>query len=303
MFDDFIENAPGAARLLEQELNRPRQHIGGPGSASSSTSGPSSPSRTSLRTQSTSATSIDPGDISSAKPLSSRNPYTPILSARSLERSDTSPLYEQLWLLTCAERDKFTTKLMHLDADQQKIKSDKELAHLLKEEYLTLRSNWRQLLRLRGLITIQFVQFEVHRSKVVDIRKCPDIPKESDLNYYFVPSDLMPPVGERYLMHLFHHPEDYEDELITYRRIPKKRGAMLKVENADVGVGWGIHLVEGFLPYKVWTLFTSLFVLASLVFAITWAVKRGDVQGAFGVAGYVCALATLIIGCGVAYLE
>ena len=205
--------------------------------------------------------------------------------------------------MTCAERDKFTTKLMHLDADQQKMRSDKELALLIKEQYSTLRPSWRQILRLRGLNTIKFVQFEVHRSKVVDIRKCPDIPTESDLDYSFVPSDLIPPVGERYLMHLFHHPEDYEDELITYKRIPKKRGAMLKVENADVGVGWGIHLVEGFLPHKVWTLFTSLFVLVSLVFAVTWAIKKGDVQGAFGVAAYVCALATLMIGCSVAYLE
>jgi hypothetical protein len=66
------------------------------------------------------------------------------------------------------------------------------------------------------LNTIKFVQFEVHRSKVVDIRKCPDILTETDLDYSFVPSDLIPPVGERYLMNLFHHPEDYEDELITY---------------------------------------------------------------------------------------
>ena len=53
--------------------------------------------------------------------------------------------------------------------------------------------------------------------------KCPNIPTESDLDYCFVPNDLIPPVGERYLMHLIHHPEDYEDELITYKRIPKKQ--------------------------------------------------------------------------------
>jgi hypothetical protein len=285
-------------------LNRPRQHPNRPGSGSNSTSDPSNSSRVSLGTQGTLATSLDTGDITSMKSFTSRNPYTPILSAKnSLPRSDRSPFYEPLWLLTCAERGKFTTKLMHLDADQQKIVSDKNLALLLKDEYSKLRPNWRRWLRLRGLITIQFVQFEVHRSKAVDIRKCPDIPKDPDFNYDFEHSDLIPPVGEHYLMHLFHHPEDYEDEIITYRRIPKKRGAMLKVENADVGVGWGIHLVEGFLPYKIWTLFTSLFVLMSLVFGITWAVKRGDVQGAFGVASYVCALATLAIGCGVAYLE
>jgi len=105
-------------------------------------------------------------------------------------------------------------------------------------------------------------------------------------------------------MHLFHHPEDYEDEQITYKRIPKKRGLKLRVgQHEDVAVGWGIHLVEGFLAYKVWTLFTNMFVIISLIFAVTWAVKRGDIQGAFGVAAYICALATLFIGCCVAYLE
>ena len=59
-----------------------------------------------------------------------------------------------------------------------------------------------------------------------------------------MPSDLLPPVGERYLMHLFHHPEDNEDELITYERLPKKIGMKLRVaQRADVGVRSGIPLV------------------------------------------------------------
>ena len=61
---------------------------------------------------------------------------------------------------------------------------------------------------------------------------------------------------------------------------------MLKIENSDAGIKQGIHLVGGFLLYKVWTLFTGLFVLVSLVFAVTRAVKRGDVQGTSGVAAY-----------------
>ena len=112
---------------------------------------------------------------------------------------------------------------------------------MVKDQYSILGPGWQQFLRFRGLTT---VQFEVHHSTVVDIRKCPDIPNESDLDY-FVHREHMQPVDERYLMRLFHHPEDYE------------------VENSDVGLGWGINLVEGFLPYKVWTLFTSLFVLVS----------------------------------------
>jgi hypothetical protein len=120
----------------------------------------------------------------------------------------------------------------------------------------------------------------------------------------FFHSDLIPPVGERYLMHLLHHPEDYEDELITYQRIPKRRGERLRVgENADVRTGWGIHLVEGFLTYKLGGFVTSLFIMGSLVFAIVWAIKRDDVQGAFGVAAYICALSTVLVGSGIAYLE
>jgi hypothetical protein len=138
----------------------------------------------------------------------------------------------------------------------------------------------------------------------VDIRKCPDMPDESDTNYLFLHTGLIPPVGERYLMHLIHHPEDYEEETITYQRIPKKRGAKLRVgEHDDVAVGWGIHLVEGFLVYKIWAILTGIFVSFSIVFAIVWVAKKGDIQTAFAVAGYICALPTLLIGCFVAYFE
>jgi len=71
---------------------------------------------------------------------------------------EKGPFYEQLWLLACAERHRFTTKLMHLDMDPYKVGSDRDLALLIKEQYLRLRPRWRQFFRLRGLHTIQFVQ-------------------------------------------------------------------------------------------------------------------------------------------------
>ncbi|KAH8597178.1 hypothetical protein B0O99DRAFT_685090 [Bisporella sp. PMI_857] len=308
LFDDFIEKRPGAALLLEQHLNRPR-HVTGDsnGESSSESSGSLGSYQSSFPSQTQSATSIssNTGDIGTARRLSSNATCSPTLAqSEGSTTIDTGPFPLQLWLLTCAEREKFITKLEHLDMDPKRIQSDKELAQLIKSQYSKLRSSWKQILRLRGLQTIRFVQFEVHRSKVVDIRKCPDLPALSDTNYDFLANDVIPPVGEHYLMHLFHHPEDYEDELITYNRLPKKRGSRLRIgHNVDVGIGWGIHLVEGFMAHKVWTLFTSLFLVLSLVFAITWALKKGDVQGAFGVASYVGAFSVLIIGCGTAYLE
>jgi len=116
--------------------------------------------------------------------------------------------------------------------------------------------------------------------------------------YDFEPVDLVPPVGSRYLLHLFKHPEDYDGELITYLRSPKRRSRL------DFGVGWGINLVEGFLADRVWTLIMSFFIFGSTIFAIVWACKRGgDVQGAFGVAGWMITLAALAVGWAQAWLE
>ena len=121
------------------------------------------------------------------------------------------------------------------------------------------------------------VQFEVHQNRFADFRKIPDLPPLGREDYCFEPADLLPPVGGQYLLHLFKHPEDYDGELITYLRAPKKQGRL------QIGVGWyviaynhlsrhlhhaclhyetcadhtltvsrGINLVEGFLPNKVW---------------------------------------------------
>lgn len=108
---------------------------------------------------STRATSLDSRDITDAQNSSNRSPYVPVLTTPGSQSwTDTGPFHEQLWLLICAERQKFTTKLIHLDMAPHKVGSDKELALLVKEQYSQLRPKWRQFFRLRGLYTIQFVQ-------------------------------------------------------------------------------------------------------------------------------------------------
>lgn len=68
-------------------------------------------------------------------------------------------------------------------------------------------------------------------------------------------------------------------------------------------MGWGIHLVEGFLAQRVWTVIMSIFGLASTAFAVMWTVKKDDVQGAFGVAQWVLGIAALVVGGLQAWLE
>lgn len=292
LHDDFIERRRGAARELEAYLNRPRAHTA-----------PSSPSH------SANSSFSEPGQIFSSNPSLSASPATTWGSLGTA--GDSSPasyspntlrsnnpfsvrvgtLPPPRWLLTCADEGQFTAKLSHVDVTETRVRSDKDLAMAVRGLYSHVNRRWWRLLRLRGLTSIDFVQFEVHRNRVVDIRKCPDMPPKQT-GYDFEPHDLVPPVGAQYLMHLFAHPEDYDSEFITYARAPKKRNARL-----DVGVGWGINLVEGFLADRVWMLVMGFFVLGSTVFAVVWACKRGeDVQGAFGVASWMLTLAVLFVG-------
>lgn len=203
-----------------------------------------------------------------------------------------SPTYEPPWLLVCATEDRFTPKVTHLDMSPHRIHSDADLALALRAHYFRLHARrWgRGALRLRGLATIEFVQFEAHRNRFADIRKVPDVPLPGRADYAFEPSDLLPPVGSRYLLHLFRHPEDYDGELITYLRAPKKSGRL------RLGVGWGINLVEGFLAERVWIGLSAMFALGSLVFGVVFAVKKHDVQGAFGVAAWIVTLGALAAG-------
>jgi len=290
LHDDFVERRQGAARELEAYLNRPRTHTGGTSVSPSSSEG----SRTFTNTSSI-------GGPPSSQTSWSSYGYTGQVPPGGSSLSDTkqhgsygsaffSPPPEPPWLLTCANEDREAPKLAHLDMHPQKIRWDKDLALSLRDHYFNINKRWYRTLRLRGLQTIEFVQFEVHQNRFCDIRKRPDLPPSTIGDYSFEPGELIPPVGSQYLLHLFKHPEDYDGELITYLRAPMRNGRL------QLGVGWGINLVENFEAPKVWLMVSLFFTLASLVFGISWAAKRHDVQGAFGVAAWITTLAALSVG-------
>jgi hypothetical protein len=311
LYDDFIERRTGAARFLEAYLNRPRSHTPTSPTGRTSTSSTMSSVFSSVSTASTLATPSSTygggpsswgrsgnGDSSRFSPvnLRSANPFSVRIGGYA----------EESWLLTCANEGRFTPKIVHLDVNTHKIRSDKDLALSLREHYEQLNRGWFKWARLRGLRSIEFVQFEVHRNRFADIRATPSMPPKSssvsskspsDQPYSFEPVDLVPPVGSTYLLHLFQHPEDYDGELITYLRSPKRR------ERLEFGLGWGINLVEGFLARKVWMTIMLAFGVGSVVFAALWTIQKGDVQGAFGVAGWILTLAALIVGGLQAWLE
>lgn len=308
LYDDFVERRPGAARLLEAYLNRPRVHTpSSPVSRSSTSTSMSSVFDNASRASTLATPSSTYGGPSSWGTNNSASKYSPtrIKNNNPFSVSIGQPI-EDSWLLTCANEGRSTPKIVHLDVNMQRIRSDKDLAMILRGHYEYLNRQWLKWTRLRGLTTIEFVQFEVHRNRFADIRATPSMPPaSSSVNdkspsqhpYTFQPVDLIPPVGSQYLLHLFKHPEDYDGELITYLRAPKRR------ERLEFGMGWGINLVEGFLAQKVWAVLMTFFGAGSAIFAILWTVKKDDVQGAFGVAGWIVTLAVLVVGALQAWLE
>ncbi|KAK4574316.1 hypothetical protein LTR86_002077 [Recurvomyces mirabilis] len=289
LYDDFVEKRAGAARELEAYLNRPVVMASPTTPSTAHSNRPFSPN-SSLGMPPSSQTSMSSLGMSRGSPIGNGK-------TKPSRTSTDLPAYrpfdfpaEPPWLLTCATEDRHTPKLAHLDMGSQKIRSDKDLAMSLRNHYFSVNNKWWRIFRLRGLVTINFVQFEVHQNRFADIRKCPDVPIAGHTEYEFVPGDLLPPVGSHYLLHLFRHPEDYDGELITYLRAPKKNGRL------QLGVGWGIDLVEGFEASKVWLASSLFFGLGSFVFAVAWAWKKQDIQGAFGVAAWICTLAGLLLG-------
>lgn len=116
--------------------------------------------------------------------------------------------------------------------------------------------------------------------------------------------DLIPPIGENLMTHLFHYPHEANEKAITFQRSPKKRNQRLAVcPQMGTNLGWGIHLVEGWAIAKIWLLAYIIFVLSGFTFAIAWSVLKHDLQGAFGVAAFFTTLAGLAIGTVQAYIN
>lgn len=161
LYDDFVENRPGAAGELEAYLNKvPQSSVYSPGnshptsavsSVFSPAGGPSPLSPTSDWSSPGSASPYkhawqDP----SARPQQTAN-------VRSYA-ANLGSYVDPLWLYTCVNEGKRSTKMRHLDINMSKINSDRDLALALGNLYSQINKRWSRFLKLRGLLSIRFVQ-------------------------------------------------------------------------------------------------------------------------------------------------
>jgi hypothetical protein len=132
---------------------------------------------------------------------------------------------------------------------------------------------------------------------LVDVRKTDDVPPPTEKNYRYRPAPpvIIPPVGERHLLHLFENPECAEDDEPCLSRFPKKLKEKLKCDGG-ASPGWGLQFVEGWDIKKIWIIVFVFFGIGSLLIGVLWVRFQHSIQDAFAIAGYIVAFATVSVG-------
>lgn len=97
-------------------------------------------------------------------------------------------------------------------------------------------------------------------------------------------------MGPNYLRHLFTHPEEHDNDRLLYSALPKSR------DRIDIGTGWGIEVVEGYLTSKVWKASLGLLTLNLAASAIFWTLLQ-DLRSTVGVVASITASAGVLMMC------
>ena len=301
LYDDFHEVRPGAAKRLEQRLNKDNVLRQRDSPDQGTVAGSVNSSRSALN-RILSSTWLPWNSLPETSPSLPVHEKQNQLSQQSQPPVPRRP--ENLFLLLCIPHRKYATKLVHMDVCT--LRSDQVFFPKLKSHYHEIRGRWSSFFSLRTLKSIRFVQFEMYKSELVDIRKVDDIPPETrkdEYRYRPIPADVIPPVGENHLMHLYKHPEDAEDTDVCLQKIPKKlRQRLLVCPDRGTGLGWGIYFVEGLHWTKLWWLGLAG-LAASIAFGAAWSVVKDDVQGGFGVTACMMVALTFTTGILQAALE
>ncbi|KAL5345654.1 hypothetical protein ACLOAV_009408 [Pseudogymnoascus australis] len=280
LYDDYVELHRGAAKRLEESLNQ------------KPTGRDTVPSR-SIPIYLTTVCGLIPNIFTKMRRTFTIEeqglPIQHLPPTVSVQHVATppSPLAEALFLLICHNVGIYDKKLLQLSVCD--IKSDEKFFRALNKHYQSKCNKWLSFISLRTITGIKFVKFEMYRkSQSVDVRLKNDIPPPENPNYCYapVPVDLIPPVGENRLIHLFNNPDCAEDVLACLDRFPKKLKEKLACGDKVVVTGWGIDLEEGVCSKKTAIVY-MVCVLVSSIWGILWTVLGHDIQGAFTVSAYM----------------
>lgn len=288
LYDDYIELQPGAAKRLEESLSQ-RHRVG---DTVPTSRGPTLLTNMGLLllkifTKVRRALSIEDQGLPLRQP--------PPTASVQHQATPQPQLAEALFLLICHNVSTYDKKLLQLSICD--IESDEKFFRALKEYYRSKCNKWWSFISLRTITGIKFVKFEMYRkSQSVDVRLKNDMPppENSDYCYTPVPVDLIPPVGEGRLMHLFNNPDCAEDVLACLDRFPKKVREKLVCGDKAIVPGWGLHLEEEVCKTKTAIVYIVC-VLVSSIWGILWTVLGHDISGAFTVSAYMIGITVPLV--------
>ncbi|KAK7213132.1 hypothetical protein V2G26_020310 [Clonostachys chloroleuca] len=312
LFEDYVENEPGALQALEAYLNTCAYQKNNTGSASSSSS--SNEQRT-HNTKSSDSGSNSSNTLPTNVSCHSGQGVDADDTTRTFDRDIemTASTSETLHLFTCIERG-----FHKLDFNQKvvtNIPNDQTLFESLREEhYCGYRGSWRRIISLRAIQSVHFMKFvyggpgyidpRCHEEVCEKGRPCDCIPPSrlvcptgTEYKCSPVPARLSPPVGSRLMMDFFTDPARIsKNSTFILQQLPKRTYGELRKEQGELVEAWGIYFKEGWNWSRIWWVLGLAFFPPSLLFGILWSVLRQDIQGAFGVASWWLTSATILIG-------
>ncbi|TGO34436.1 hypothetical protein BHYA_0197g00130 [Botrytis hyacinthi] len=298
IYDDFTELRPGAANRLKQALTN-------------SDSGRTNTSRSSRFSDCSKSFSKSLSSIftvwssnSSRESLSSglptHEPSKNQLDSNNPNTVNPIPLpVENVYLLLCYPSGRYATRLLQLGLHNLEPKSDQSLFTILRTNYKSMRGRFLNLISLKTLKSIKFVHFEMYRSSLIDVRQKDVIPPPDHIEYRYSPAppEVIPPIGDNHLMHLFLHPDHADEDTVCLDRFPKKLKEKLSCKKGQpTNFGWGLEFVEGWDMKSIWIVAFIVFGIGSLLLGILWAVYKHSIQDAFTIAGYMVSFAAISVG-------
>lgn len=142
-------------------------------------------------------------------------------------------------------------------------------------------------------------QLKLYHGQLVDINDLNSITPETlkdEYDYQPIPAETIPPIRPNLLMHFFLHPDHAASRPVLLPSIPKrKRDKLEPCPIKGSSVGWGLDVVTGPNELKI-LLYGLVGCSLSMVFGIVWSVVISDIQGGFGVTGFMLAFFSFLVG-------
>ncbi|GKZ29560.1 hypothetical protein AbraIFM66950_005398 [Aspergillus brasiliensis] len=308
LYDDYAEHVPGAledmkgflkssAYVTAADVNGGHHHV------PASSTPPDNSTLHEFQTQySTSSDTVDQLQHSNVFPTNDSQ-----TDVELGERIAHPPV-----LLSCLKNGTYAVELRQESIIG--IADDRQLFHRLRRIYHDHRGRLRPIWSLKTLHSIRFMKFAYGGARYIDVRCHEEIcepgrpclcvppehlvlPKGKEYDCRPIPPRLSPPIGPQLMMDFFMHPEYISpNSTLIVQQLPKRACGKLHGEYGSLTEAWGIYYKEDWNWAKIWWILALGFFPPGLLFGVLWAVYKQDISGAFGVASWWMAGASIIVG-------